>query len=185
MDKKQLRKEAIHRQKSLPKEKKKQIELVLTSNLLTSNLWKESHTIGVTVSMSFEWDTLRIMKSAWKNNKTICVPQAIKEGNKLLFYRLDRLNELERSGYGILEPTENFTKIEKNDIDLLIVPGLLFDRNGYRIGFGGGYYDRFLVGFQNKTVSLLSEEQLIDQVPKTAHDIPVQYLVTEKGLLKT
>lgn len=185
MNKKQLRKKAMENRKNIPEDIRNSIENILCMNLLHTDLWKQSDVIGVTIATENEWDTTLLIETAWKEHKTICVPRTIREENKLIFYRLDDFSQLKRSSYNILEPAENGQEIEKNAIDLLIVPGLLFDKNGYRIGYGGGYYDRFLMDFQNKTVSLASEKQLVDHLPAEAHDIPVQYLVTENGLLKT
>ena len=87
--------------------------------------------------------------------------------------------------FGISEPdTQKAKEIDKNQIDLLLVPGLIFTRDGYRIGFGGGYYDRFLTDFVQPTVSLASTKQLVDDFPVEPFDIPVNYLLTEEGFVK-
>ena len=69
--------------------------------------------------------------------------------------------------------------VEKKNIDLIVVPGVVFDRQGYRIGFGGGYYDRYLSDFEGKRIALAFDEQVIEAVPRESHDLPVHILITE------
>lgn len=106
--------------------------------------------------------------------------------NKMEFYKIDSLDDLNLGNYGILEPkiqTKNIVK--KNEIDLLIIPGVVFDRNGYRIGYGKGYFDRYLADFHNITLSLVSQNQLIDSIPTDSYDINVDYLISENGIIST
>lgn len=180
-----LRKQIIHKIKNLTNSQKKAIELKMYKHLFNSFLWNDAKVIGITSSTSIEWNTAPIIERAWEEMKIVSVPKTISEKKTLKFYRINSFKELKK-GYGnILEPYDNKSNyIEKNNIDLLIVPGVVFDQFGYRIGYGGGYYDRFLVDFPNYTVSLVSRLQLVDSLPVEAHDIPVQHLITEEGLRK-
>ncbi len=185
MLKSELRKTMIDYLKKLPEWERQKFEEKILGNLLSSSLWKDARTIGVTVSQGFEWNTGPIIESGWKQGKTMCVPKCIPEERKLVFYKLDNFRQLEKSFYNLLEPkAEETAKVEKPQIDLLIVPGLVFDKNGYRIGFGGGYYDRFLMDFPNKTVSLAHSSQIKGDLPIDSYDIPVQHLITETGKIK-
>lgn len=181
--KEKLRESTINFLKELPIDKRNDIERLIQHNLFSSEIWKNSNIIGITVSRSFEWDTKSIIETAWNENKSICVPKCYPRQNKLKFYEIQSYNQLEKVFYGLLEPNPNQTRyIKKNLMDLLIVPGLLFDKRRYRIGFGGGYYDRFLVNYNNTTVALASSKQLVYQIPSEKFDIPVQHIITEKGL---
>src|SRR5699024_5815524 len=112
-------------------------------------------------------------------------PKCYPNDKALKFYKLTSYNELEVVYYRLQEPDpERTTYIHKNDIDLLIVPGLLYNKEGYRIGFGGGYYDRFLVDFPHMTVSLASQYHVMEKMPVEMHDISVDYVITEKGFMK-
>ncbi|WP_226376843.1 5-formyltetrahydrofolate cyclo-ligase [Oceanobacillus halotolerans] len=184
MDKSEWRKDMITTLKQLPVEDKKQIEEKLLANLVNSPLWKSAKVIGITVSQGFEWNTKPIIEAAWKSEKSVCVPKCIPDEKKLMFYQINSFEQLEVVYYSLLEPIPDDTIfIPKKEIDLLVVPGLVFDKNGYRIGFGGGYYDRFLADFPNKTVSLLSTLQLIDRINADQYDLPVHHLITENGML--
>ncbi|GAB3051092.1 5-formyltetrahydrofolate cyclo-ligase [Virgibacillus ainsalahensis] len=184
MDKLQLRKSAIAKLKSISVKEKQNLERLITNNLLHSTLWKDAHTIGITISQGFEWDTKQIIEAAWDQNKSVCVPKCNPQQKSLTFYQLDTYEQLEVVYYNLLEPKPEAKKrVEKLSIDLLVVPGLMFNTEGYRIGFGGGYYDRFLTDFTNETVSILSTDQLVNPLPSEIYDIPVNYLITEKGII--
>lgn len=185
MNKDQLRKSTIGKLKKMSIDNRKVITRQLIEHLLGSKLWKEAKVIGLTVSQHLEWDTKPIIKAAWEQQKKVCVPKCTPQEKKLHFYEITSYDQLETVYYNLLEPDpDQTTFINKNSINLLIVPGLIFDKKGYRIGFGGGYYDRFLTDFSNKTVSLSSETQLVETIPAEHYDIPVQHIITEHGLFK-
>ncbi len=182
MDKTELRKTTMLTLKNMPASKKKTAEQILTKRLLESALWENAETIGITMAQGFEWDTKPIIEAAWDQKKNVAVPKCIPEQRKLVFYKLTDFSQLEVVYYQLLEPNpEETMKIDKQKIDLLIVPGIAYDKKGYRIGFGGGYYDRFLADFSGETVSLVHTMQLTDYLPSEAFDIPVRNLMTEHG----
>ncbi|WP_026906198.1 5-formyltetrahydrofolate cyclo-ligase [Paucisalibacillus globulus] len=185
MVKKELRMQTMDILKKLSLKQKGEIEKKLQTQLFASDLWKQAKKIGVTISGGFEWDTRAIIETGWKQGKTIVVPKCYPHEKRLEFYQLQNYEELETVYYNLLEPKpveEN--RVQKESIDLIIVPGIVFDQLGYRIGFGGGYYDRFLTTYGGNTVSLLSQKQLIDKVPYESYDIPVKHLLTEAGFLR-
>lgn len=185
MEKEELRKDAIHRLKDLRTNERIEIERGLLNQLLNSEHWKNAKTIGITISQGFEWNTEPIIKAAWEAGKDVCAPKCTPETKALNFYKFTSYNQLEVVYYNLKEPNKTSTDIvEKNDVDLIIVPGVLFDKMGYRIGFGGGYYDRFLQDFHNQTLSLVSTVQLVGELPNDTFDIPVQYIVTESTVFK-
>lgn len=185
MDKIKLRKKMVEKLKSNSKEKKQKIEQSLVEHVIHSNLWNEAKTIGLTISKDFEWNTESLIRIAWEQGKTVAVPKCFPKSKKLVFYKMESYKQLENVYHDLWEPDPKKTiKIKSLSIDLLIVPGLLFDKFGFRIGFGGGYYDRFLTQFPNQTLSLTSRQQLCDELPADPFDIPVNNLITENGLYK-
>ena len=184
MYKSKLRLQIINRLKQLSAEEKERIEKLLISHLIHSKIFQKASVIGTAISQSIEWNTKPIMEKAWQENKTVVVPKTYPITRQLQFFEVHKDSELER-GYGnILEPKEDSNKVEKNDIDLLIVPGIVFDQYGYRIGFGGGFYDRFLTDYKQATVSIASKQQVINEIPTQPYDIPVDYLITEDGFFR-
>src|SRR5699024_694729 len=163
---------------------RKKIEKNMLNHLIHTTAWENAQTIGITISKGFEWDTTAIIEKAWEQNKIICAPKCYPTKRKLVFYRLHSFEDLEVVYYNLKEPKpieEN--KVEKGNLDMVIVPGLLFDKSGFRIGFGGGYYDRFLTDYRGKTVALTCSQLLTDNIPKESHDIAVQQIITEEDII--
>nr|WP_211316749.1 5-formyltetrahydrofolate cyclo-ligase [Oceanobacillus arenosus] len=181
MQKSELRKEMISKLKNMTAEMKQEIEGQLAANLYQSEVWQCAKSIGITISQGMEWNTKPIIEKAWDEGKIVYVPKCLPKQKQLIFYRFESYDQLEVVYYNLQEPKADETlRVEKDVIELLLVPGLVFDERGYRIGFGGGYYDRFLIDFPNQTISLVATFQLIDQVPTEAFDIPVEQIITEK-----
>lgn len=186
MVKNKLREQMILTLKRINSNEKRKIENHMLEHLTSSSLWKNARTIGMTISSSFEWDTRIFIEQAWRENKRIVVPKSMPNTKQLIFYMIDTYEQLVKGYANLFEPDPlKAEMIHKTDIDLLVVPGIVFDNQGYRIGFGGGYYDRFLENLNVLTVSLVSELQLVDTIPIDQFDIAVQYLVTEKGVIKS
>lgn len=186
MNKKELRKDMHEKLADFNPEKRKEIEKQLHEYLFTSELWKKAGVVGVTISGETEWDTYAIIERGWQDNKTVCVPKTKPQTKEMVFYAIDDFSQTKKGFFNLVEPLpEKAEAVKKEAIDLLIVPGLIYNKYGYRIGFGGGYYDRFLEDFHQATVSLLHSSQLSEDIPLKPHDIPVQYLITEKGLYES
>ncbi|OEH92924.1 5-formyltetrahydrofolate cyclo-ligase [Bacillus solimangrovi] len=154
------------------------------ANLLyEQSVWLEAKTIGLTVPMPREVNTRIIMEQAWKQDKQVATPKCIPSQRKMDFRQIESESDLEQSYAGLYEPIpEKTLRIEKNEIDLLIVPGLCFDQSGYRLGFGGGYFDRYLEGFRNHTVALAFDFQVLSYIPTEKYDLNVDFLITNKGV---
>lgn len=185
MNKSKLRKKTIEYLNTISFTEKQNIEQKLVHNLLNTPLWKNANVVGITVSQKYEWDTRMLIETAWKQGKQIVIPKCYPNEKEMMFYSFLSYSDLENVYMDLWEPkVTRLKKLVKKDIDLLVVPGLLFDRLGYRIGFGGGYYDRFLQSFPNITVSLTSDRQILTNLPHESFDIPVDYIITENGFVK-
>ncbi|EUJ31761.1 5-formyltetrahydrofolate cyclo-ligase [Listeria floridensis FSL S10-1187] len=178
MDKTELRKETLKRLESLEKKDHKEKSDQLASLLFQTEQWKRAHTIGITLSRYPEINTETIILKAWEAGKTTAIPETIYPGNKMQFRKYQKGDRLIRKKFDLLEPNSEAELIPKKKLDLLIVPGVLFNSEGYRIGFGGGFYDRFLTDFSGDTISLLFSEQLSREIIPEAHDIPVKKLLS-------
>ncbi len=153
-------------------EKSKKIK----EKLFNSEEYKKAKTIMLYVSFGSEVDTINIIKESLKN-KTVCVP-VIKEDNMIasLINNIKELNK--KNKYNILEPSK-IKKIDKKDIDLVIVPGVVFDKQNHRIGYGKGYYDAFLKGYKGKTIGLAFNLQILEIIPKDEWDIRLDKIISE------
>lgn len=188
IDKKELRRSMIRELAEIDDRQRQAISENMQEVLFKSDIWKGAKTIGIYLSFKTEWDTRNIVKRAFKEGKAVALPKTIPGPRRLDFYKIDNLSQTEKIKSGqfyIEEPIlGEAVYLDKNDIDLLLVPGLVFSKDGYRIGFGGGYYDRFLTDFINRTVSLASEHQIKELLPIEDHDIPVDYIVSENKLIR-
>lgn len=182
--KKDLRESMLEELGKLSEDERMTISKNLHEVLFQSDLWKKAETIGIYISFDTEWDTKKIIEEAFKSGKIVAVPKTIPETKGMKFYQIQDLSQVQKGHFGIQEPIiEKATYLDKDKIDLLVVPGLIFSEDGYRIGFGGGYYDRFLANFIHSTVSLVSRKQLREELPINHYDLPVNYLVTEEGFI--
>ena len=141
----------------------------------------EGKTIAVTMSNRPEVDTTPIIEQLWQLGKDVVIPKCLPKTREMLFYRITSFDDVQRAYANILEPiVTQTTLVTPEEIDCIIVPGIVFDRAGYRIGFGGGYYDRFLQHRSTPTIALAFQEQIVEVVPTNEYDIPVDYIVTDK-----
>jgi 5-formyltetrahydrofolate cyclo-ligase len=155
----------------------------IASQLFQTKQWQNSRCIGITVSRKFELDTTLIIEKAWDEGKTVCVPKCYSTNKKMEFRKLNSFDDLENVYMDLYEPVIEKTKIiPREQIDFLLVPGLVFDKKGYRIGYGGGYYDRFLQDYTGSTLSIAYSFQTTAELPFEEFDVPVEQIITEEGL---
>jgi 5-formyltetrahydrofolate cyclo-ligase len=157
----------------------------IASTLYHEQDWIQAKVVGITVSKDPEVDTYQIIRKAWEEGKVVVVPKCIPGEKKLSFRSLTRFSQLESVFYGLFEPIEQLTSERAPEsIDLLIVPGLAYTKEGYRLGFGGGYYDRYLTNFTGNTISLAFHFQVIQEFPVEMHDLPVSKIITNNEVIK-
>jgi len=144
----------------------------LYQKLFASPKWQEAKSIGVTFSLLYEINTLPIIKRAFFEQKIVALARV--DGPGIMnFYPYEKQDSLVPSKFGILEPVPT-TPLEP---ELLLVPGVVFNSQNQRIGFGGGFYDRYLALFQGRTLSLAFSFQLRDDWESDAFDLPVEELL--------
>lgn len=178
MRKKEIRTNMIQRLKTYSKKSKQAEENEVIDRLLKMEIWKKAETVAIVKSQPFEFSTEQIIEEGWKQGKTILLPRTL-PGYVLEFVPYYEGMVLEKSSFGILEPSSSLHAEKKQDIDLILVPGLAFSKEGYRVGFGGGYYDRYLQNYTGTTAALVFNQQLIDLKELNSFDIPIDYVITE------
>lgn len=184
MDKIKLRMQIKEKLKMITRPEYEDRSYLIAQKLYHEQIWVEAKTIGITVSNIPEVDTFQIIRKAWELNKQVVVPKCQPSEKTLSFRVLERFSQLESVYFGLFEPIVQETRgTTKEEIDLLIVPGLAFTRNGERLGFGGGYYDRYLQEYPGSTLSLAFTEQLIPALPIEQFDIPVAKIITEQEVI--
>ncbi|MGX6970685.1 5-formyltetrahydrofolate cyclo-ligase [Vagococcus bubulae] len=159
--------------------KKQALEEDMLSRLYETNQWRQANVIATTYPMTHEFDTTKLMKQAFLEGKTIVIPKTKKRG-EMDFYVYHEDIELELTSFGVYEPIDS-QLYDKASIDLMIVPGVGFTQEGKRIGYGGGFYDRYLTDFKGSTISLVFDEQLLDELETEEHDKLVDVLICARG----
>ncbi|WP_391201860.1 5-formyltetrahydrofolate cyclo-ligase [Psychrobacillus sp. L4] len=144
----------------------------------------QASTIGLTISAFPEVDTEGIIKKLWEMGKTVVVPKCKPKERTMTFYKLENFNQLETVYMQLLEPNPLIsTAVSSKDIDLLVVPGIVYDPTGYRIGYGGGYYDRFLSEYNGQTISLAFDFQVCEVMERDNFDLPVNKIITNSQII--
>ena len=183
-EKKTLRNELKVRRKFDNPESKAFADGKIVSVFLASEQYHESSSLLIYVSVGDEIDTYGIISRVFADNKSVAVPYC--KGKTMEFYEIASLNELIPGAYGIPSvDTENKEPFIPNDGTLCIVPALAFDRSGGRIGYGGGFYDRYLSRYSVSTLGLCYEKCLLESIPLEEHDVRIDCIITENELIKT
>ncbi|MGF0071739.1 5-formyltetrahydrofolate cyclo-ligase [Streptococcus orisratti] len=175
MEKKRLRKSMISRMQSQNRESKAEKDIRLIETLLTSQAYQTSQVIATYLSFDFEFNTKLLIEAAFRDGKTILVPKTFGQGH-MIFVAYDE-TDLIQTSFGLWEPKSTLA-VDKSTIDLIQVPGLAFNKAGYRIGYGGGYYDHYLADYAGKTVSTIYDFQLAD-FQSEQHDVAIQEVFVE------
>lgn len=176
----ELRKQVLQEMKAIPREQKQAIDQALTEGLLQHPFYQETNTIATYLSFPHEFQTQGLIEQALKDGKKILIPKTYPKGR--MDFVVYNPQQLVKTSFGLLEPQGDLEVVDASQIDLIHVPGLVFTREGYRIGYGGGYYDRYLKHFTGHTLSTVYPCQIRDFIPED-HDIPVQeVLIDERNL---
>jgi 5-formyltetrahydrofolate cyclo-ligase len=179
--KSQLRKECRAIRKALGEDVRAQASRAICEHLESWSLFQQSRTILVYMPVQFEADLTPLLSR--HPRKRWVLPRIIPEENHRMDFRPYDVNRLVQHRFGMLEPASDSTVIAEEEIELTLVPGLAYDRLGYRLGYGGGYYDRFLSRFGGVSAGIIFHTLLLDSIPHDAHDVPVQWIVTERELI--
>lgn len=176
--KKTLRKKFISERNNLTNDYRNSSTNTIFTILEEQDFFKSSEKIFIYVGFGSEITTETFIKK-WINKKQIFVPK-IKNG-KMNLIRLKSWDELAPGHFGVLEPTSS--DYYDGEIDLVITPSIAFDKNGYRLGYGKGYYDRYFTENEYRiSVGLSYHKLLQDNVPKEEHDIKVDVIITEEKI---
>lgn len=183
--KKDFRKYVIERRDSLTIDVKNQYDDEIIAKLTASDEYICAETIFVFVSFGSEADTHRFIEKALKAGKTICVPKIRTKEQGIEVFKIDSLSDLCPGYYGILEPAEGCQPVASDSIDLILMPGVAFDRNGGRIGYGAGYYDRYLAKMTKMVskIALCYNFQLFKNVPIDEFDIRIDGVITNDEVI--
>ena len=176
--KSELRKQVLHEMKAIPRTQKVTLDLALTERFLQHPFYQEAKVIASYLSFPHEFQTQELIDQALRDGKKVLIPKTYPKG-RMDFVVYDP-QQLVKTSFGLLEPQGDLEVVDASQIDLIHVPGLVFTTKGYRIGYGGGYYDRYLKHITGHTLSTIYPCQIQDFSPEN-HDIPVQEVLIDEG----
>lgn len=176
----ELRKKILQEMKALSQEQKQAMDRALTERFLRHPFYQEAKVIATYLSFPHEFQTQELIEQALKDDKKVLIPKTYPKGR--MEFVVYHPQQLVKTSFGLLEPQGDLEVVEPSQIDLIHVPGLAFTTEGYRIGYGGGYYDRYLEHFAGHTMSTIYPCQ-VQEFNLENHDIPVQEVLTHEGNL--
>ncbi|MCM1227379.1 MAG: 5-formyltetrahydrofolate cyclo-ligase [Clostridium sp.] len=182
IEKNMLRREIKKFRADMDIDHKKTLDSRIYANLLKCDEFFKADTVLIYNSTQIEVSTGKIIEYCLERRKKTAIPRCFPE-NKMKFYFYDGIEELEKSKFGIYEPRESIENEVKNfDNTVCILPALAVDREGYRLGYGGGYYDRFLSEHEVVTIALCYSENMVNKLVHNEFDRRTAFAVTEKSL---
>ena len=179
----EVRKEIVSKLREQDPSVRKGMSRKVQEALLSSEEFKDSQVVMTYVSLPTEVDTYEIMKKTLERGKKLAVPSIDIVSQQIVASELTSTNNLVEGHFGIYEPKNGAAKtIPLEEIDLIVIPGIAFDKKNMRLGRGKGYYDKFLAnkGLSSaKKIGLAFKFQVVDSLPSDPHDIPVSRVITD------
>ena len=166
----------------MPLENRRENDSNILRNLLATAQYKACNTLLCYVSTAREIDTHALITQAFADGKRVAVPYCIAGTRNMDFYLIKSLDELSRRTFGVLEPEpERAERLDSFENSICVLPGIVFDYYGYRLGYGGGYYDRFLSdNYQGITMGVCYQSCTLPRLRYGRFDVPSCIIITEK-----
>lgn len=179
-----LRAAVLERRRALDAETHRELSAAIARRVADDHRYRDARVLHTYIdARDKEVATRDLVRAALREGRRVVCPRAL-PGGRLEHYEIGSLEDLEPGRFGLLEPPPDAARaVDPGAVGLVLVPGIAFDREGFRIGFGGGYYDRFLAVIEAPSIGLAFALQLVDRVPREAHDVPVDAIVTEREVI--
>lgn len=187
MDKSPFRKEYRARRAALSKSERADVAKQIAMHLLQSTWYQNADAILCYAASGSEIPLAAIAKAAWQDGKTVCFPRCLDADGQMHFYRVDSFDQLQSGMYGILEPDASCPEWDGSSaLTLCLMPGLSFDANGYRLGYGKGYYDRYLSDFPGLKIGICPDccYAAVQRWEYDRYDIAADVLITESSVIR-
>ena len=185
LEKQRLREERLAARETLSEQERCALDGCITQKLLATPEYAEAATVLTYVSVSSEVSTRMFIEGALHDGKTVAVPRCL-PGHRLEFVAISSLDQLAPAPFNLLEPPKDLSALTEDQMNnsICIVPALLVDTKGYRLGYGAGFYDRFLSTYLCKKICLAYQQNLSKtELPHTAFDVAVDMVITESDIL--
>lgn len=176
-----LRKQYLKERSRMVREDVAEKSRQAAQNFVQSPWFNSARVLMLYMPLGNETDTKDIIQAAYRDGKTVCFP-VTDESGIITPYQAEEDSDFKKGGFSVREP-QHTEPIEKACIDVVVVPGIAFDKKGGRIGFGKGCYDRFLKETKATKIGYCYDEQVVEEVPKDSNDIRMDYIITPSGII--
>ena len=156
---------------------------IMCDILLNTDIYKNANNIMLYMPLGNEADTSRIIHRAYVDGKKVAFPLTDSDSGVITPVYVDVDTAFAKGAFSVMEP-EKYTIANISDVDVVVVPGIVFDANGHRIGFGKGCYDRLLREYQGVKLGFCYSSQICDDIPSDEYDICMDYIITENGFVE-
>lgn len=184
--KSEIRKIILNIRNNMTKEQVIEKSSIIMNKIISSEEYKKSQTVFIYMDFKNEVMTSDLIKSMLNEGKTVVIPYTDTVNTILIPVELhDIENDLITSPFGYKEPKkEKIIPVDPKEFDLIVVPGVVFDKRLNRIGYGKGYYDRILINKRNdvKAIAVAFELQVLDEIPFEEHDVKMDMIITEENI---
>ena len=172
------------KRKNLPLEQKKKMDEAICKRFLSLSSYRYADTILVYSPIKGEIDTMPIVCDAWAKGKKVAFPRCI-DGNRMVYHYVTSEQQLENGMYGIREPSAELPLYTSAQFEhaICILPAIVYDERCYRLGYGKGYYDRFLSEFNGIKAGLIYSDFIVKEIPNGRFDLKSDVVITEKGVI--
>lgn len=182
----ELRRKYLARRVAIPLERRAVMDEKICRNILASAAYRYADILLMFYPVKGEVDVMPVAHAARAAGKRVAFPRCCAEDHSMTFHFVDSEEELEISTYDLKEPRRDLPVFDPSKKDggnvLCIVPAVVYDRQGYRIGYGGGYYDRYFGKFKLTSIGVAYEEFILKNVPHGKFDISVDVVISERGI---
>ncbi len=182
LTKKEIRQQILKQRNEMDFEEVQQLSAQICDKIKELSVYKDTENICLYMPVNNEVDVTLLAEDAWSDGKTLWLPKTA--DNMMGFYKFGNDTALTAGTYGVLEPVSE-EKLEPGADTLVLMPGVAFSPDGGRVGYGGGYYDRYLNKWTMcKTVAVCYSFQILDELPMEDHDVRPDKIVCEKTWIK-
>ena len=153
----------------------------IQDNLRKVDFFRSAKSIGAYYSIGSEVQTQDILQEILNAGKQLALPKVVK--NDLVFKKITSFSDLQQGNFSVMEPKEKCESVK--NLDVIIIPAIALTRDGFRLGYGFGYFDRFLHGKKSKIIALSYAKQIVKSFPRDDHDVKINCIVTEDEVIRT
>ena len=185
LQKNELRKQYLEKRKAIPQEQKSEYDSAICKRIMATASFRYSTTVLVYSALPSEIDLTELVNASYAMGKRVAFPRCVPDTPFMNFHFVDDVSALTKGSFSIMEPAADapIWRPSSNDRAICIIPAVIFDAEGHRIGYGKGYYDRYLSGKPIQRIGVIYDQLMVKELPHGKYDLSVDFIVSEKKLI--